>query len=211
MKDRTSISNYHEYIQEAILSLRVGLQLKSIEGEIISRYSFLMISNAIEAGANALLKSLEHDKEYYEELEKLNTLLKIKVFCTSLGKKLDTGNVKFGRVKDIIICRNDFVHPKPKIVEYEFNSNSEIEYDISRTKNRYYPLYFSEIKPSHSLTALQDALEFISWICFDICQFTIQEGALKLGLNSYGSTSDIYFIEADYNLKFDKRSFGPRN
>lgn len=221
---RTSISTYHEYILEAIYALRLGLafyknakqipddmgpDLSMLKAEINSRYSFLMISNSLEAAANALLLSLNLDKEYYEELERTSTLVKFKIFCDFKGKRLDQGDIKFARIKDIISCRNEFVHPKPREVNYGIdNLTSEIKFEIKMTKNRNYPTYFSEIKPSHVLTALEDTLTFISWVCFDICKLEIQDGAFMLGLGVYGSTADIDVISNDYEIKFDKRTFG---
>jgi hypothetical protein len=168
-----------------------------------------MISNSLESAANALLLSLNLDKEYYEELERTSTLVKFKIFCDFKGKRLDQGDIKFGRIKDIISCRNEFVHPKPRKAYYQLNHlTSEIKFEFKTTKNRNYPTYFSEIKPSHVLTALEDTLIFISWVCFDICKLEIQEGALKLGFGSFGSTADIDVIGNDYEIKFDKRTFG---
>ena len=222
--NQTSISTYHEYILEAIYALRYGLAYYEIAkqipadtgsdqsmliAEIKSRYSFLMISNSLESAANALLLSLNLDKEYYAELERTSTLVKFKIFCDFLGKRLDQGDIKFGRIKDIINCRNEFVHPKPRKATYRIdNFNSEIKFEVKSTKNRNYPAYFSEIKPTHVLTALEDTLIFISWICFDICKLEIQDGAFKLGFGSYGSTGDIDNIGEDYEIKFDKRTFG---
>jgi hypothetical protein len=224
--DQTSISTYHEYILEAICSLRHGLafyenakQLPTDTGSDQSmliakmncRYSFLMISNSMESAANALLLSLNLDKEYYEELERTSTLVKFKIFCDFLGKRLDQGDIKFGRIKDIISCRNEFVHPKPRKANFQIdNSTSEIMFEAKSTKNRKYPTYFSEIKPPQVLTALEDTLIFISWVCFDICKLEIKDGALKLGFGSYGSTADIDIIGNHYEIKFDKRTFGQK-
>ena len=221
---QTSVSAYHEYILEAIYALRHGLALyentkqipadigsdqSMLIAEINSRYSFLMISNSLESAANALLLSLNLDKENYEELERTSTLVKYKIFCDFKGKRLDQGDIKFGRIKDIISCRNEFVHPKPRKANYQIdNLTSEIKFEIKATKNRNYPTCFSEIKPSHVLTALEDTLAFISWVCYDICMLEIQEGALQLGFGSYGSTADIDVIGNDYKIKFDKRTFG---
>jgi hypothetical protein len=224
--NQTSISTYHEYVLEAIYSLRHGLsfykQAQNIPPDICSdnsmiiaeincRYSFLMIANSLEAAANALLLSLDLDKEYYEELEKTTTLVKFKLFCDFSKKRLNQGDVIYARVKDIVTCRNEFVHPKPRKAMYSLDSKtSDIKYDIRTTKNRNYPTYFSEIKPSHVLTALEDTLKFLSWVCFDICQLEIQDGALNLGLGSYGSTADIDIIGFENNIQFDKRTFGQK-
>ena len=82
------------------------------------------------------------------------------------------------------------------------------KFDIKSKQNRNYPTYFSEIKPLHLLTALEDALTFLSWVCFDICKLEIQDGAFRLGFGSYGSTADIDIIGIENNITFDKRTFG---
>ena len=222
--NQTSISTYHEYILEAIYALRLGLyfhktaQLIPIDtgsdqsiiiAEINCRYAFLMTINSIEAAANALLKSLITDKKYYSELERLSTLTKFKMVCDFNGKRLETGQHIFGNITELLDCRNQFVHPKPRQVGYSIdNDTSEVKYDIRLSGNRKYPDYFNEVKPHHALTAVQDTLAFISFVCFDICKFEIEEGALKLGLGSFGSTADIDIIGSEHKITFDKRSFG---
>jgi hypothetical protein len=221
---QTSISTYHEYILEAIYALRLGLayhenakqisvdidsaQLMLI-AEMNSRYSFLMVVNSIEAAANALLLSLNLDKDFYEKFERKNTLVKFKIFCDYKGKRLDKGDNKFGRIKDIISCRNEFVHPKPKKMNYRIDGlTSDIKFEAKPTKKRSLPAYFCEIKTYHVLIALEDTLNFISWVCFDVCNLEIQNGALNLGFGSYGSTADLDIIGENCKINFDKRSFG---
>ena len=219
-----STSTYHEYILEAISALRFGLQYNeeaklvpkdvgsdsSIDiANMYTRYSFLMRSNSIEAAANALLISVKLNKKYYEELERLNTMLKFQIYCNLNGKRLNQGDVKYARIKEIINCRNEFVHPKPKIINVNFTSDdSEIGYEVKKTKNRNYPLYFIMINPYQVIDALEDTLAFISWICFDICKFSIKEGAMKLGLDSTESRAEILDIGELYSRSFDRRSFG---
>lgn len=222
--NQTSISTYHEYILEAIYSLLIGLKYYElakrtpadvcsdnfmIMAKIHSRYSFLMISNSLESAANALLLSLKLDRDYYEELERTSTLIKFQLFCEFMGYRLDRSDKKFIRIKDIVTCRNEFVHPKPRKANYKIdNECSEIKFEIKKTKSRNYPLYFNEIKPYHTLAALEDTLNFISWVCYDICKLEIKDGALRLGLGSYGSTSDLNIIELEQKIQFDKRTFG---
>jgi len=222
--NQTSISTYHEYILEAIYTLRHGLSFyeraklippdigsdqSMIIAEINCRYSFLMISNSLESAANALLLSLNLDKEYYDELERTSTLVKFQLFCDFRVERLNQGDIKFGRIKDIVSCRNEFVHPKPRKANYSIdNLTSEIKFDVKSTKNRNYPTYFSEIKPLHVLTALEDALTFLSWVCFDICKLEIQDGASRLGLGSSSSTAHIDIIGIENKINFDKRTFG---
>lgn len=225
-RNQISISTYHEYILEAICALRYGLSFNEkaklvppdigsdnsmIFAEINCRYSFLMICNSLESAANALLISLKLDQEYYGELERTSTLVKFKLFCDFMGKRLDQGDIKFGRIKDIIHCRNEFVHPKPKKTDYSIDSlTSKTIYTIKSTKIRNYPIYFSEIKPKHVLTALEDTLTFLSWVCFDICKLETKDGAFRLGVGSYGSTVDIDIIGEENHIPFDKRTFGKR-
>lgn len=224
MINELSICTYHEYILEAASSLLLGLKfyekgklIDPIENgsdnnmeyaEINCRYSFLMISNSLEAAANAMLLSLNFNKSYYEELEKLNTLVKFKLFCSFLGKKLNEGDSRYCKIKEIIKCRNEFVHPKPKKVNLYFDKKeSNMTFDIKRTESRKYSTYFYEIKPNHALTALEDTLSFLSWICFDVCNLDPLAGAFMIGCDSILNTSDIQAIGELCNIKFDMRTF----
>src|SRR4051812_15954768 len=110
MRGPVAISTYHEYMIEATSALRLGLDFhkKFLElpenttsdssgyfAAMNCRYAFLMIANSLEAAANALLLSKRYSNDYYQELEKLNTLLKFKLFCNLQGKQLDSGNVLY--------------------------------------------------------------------------------------------------------------------
>jgi hypothetical protein len=224
VKGETSISTYHEYILEAIASILFGMKLHDersrlgddngsdsygLMRDMYGRYSFIMIANSIEAAANALLLSLKTDRDYYKELEGLNTIFKFRLFCNSMNTTLDMGNARVSFIKDIISCRNEFVHPKPRTVEYTIEEKTGIQtYKIKTTKNRQYPHYHSEITLSHSIQALQDTLSFLAWVCFDVCLLEIQDGCFRLGFNSYGSTGDILYISMKRGIKFDERTFG---
>ncbi|MFN8358772.1 MAG: hypothetical protein U0264_02555 [Candidatus Kapaibacterium sp.] len=224
--NQTPISTYHEYILEAISALRFGLsyykqalQVPADVGsdpsmhhaELFCRYSFLMISNSLEAAANTLLLSLKFEKVSYDELEKLGTIAKFQLYCELTKKKLNRSDVRLSRVKDIITCRNEFVHPKPKVVNFRIDKDSsEIVFDIKRTNTRNYPKYFIELKPLQVLTALDDTLNFISWVCFDICQFDIVDGSFLLGLGTNTQNADLDIIGYEHKIKFDQRTFGQR-
>lgn len=216
MQKLTIISTYHEYLLEGIFILRQWIDHKSEISsgtknriaEINCRYSFLMFANSIEAAANSLILSLKRDNNFYEEIERLGTLLKFQIYCEVLGKGFDRSSVNYARLKELISCRNDFVHPKPRMVEYELKESFGVEYKIKRSSSRSYPSYFSEINSEHAIFALQDTLNFMSWICFDTCGFDIREGAFKLGFNSFGSSGDLDILEEELGLMFDKRSLG---
>lgn len=220
---QTPISTYHEYMTEAVFALLLGLRMhkQALDddsgsgsdhtgalGEVSCRYSFLIIANSLEAAANALLLSLNLEGDTYKDLEQINTLGKFKIFCNLLGFTLDRGDFRYGSVREIINCRNEFVHPKPRIVTVRVDQRYNLEFDIKVTGMRKYPSYFSEIKPTHVLNALQDSLAFLSWVSFEVCGFEIEAGAFKLGFGSYSSPGDIYLIEEDHGIVFDKRTFG---
>lgn len=173
----TNISTYHEYINEGIFSLRTALsfltQAKNHDKEsssyydclteagISSRYAFLMIANSLESAANAFLLDLYLPDDSYKELEKLGTLSKITMYCDLKGFEFDNGKDLTAKVKEIISCRNEFVHPKPKSVEVDL-SGDEAVLLTKTTKSKKYPLYFSEIKFEHTIEALKDTLDFLA-------------------------------------------------
>ena len=218
----TNISTYHEYINEGIFSLRTALsfltQAKNHDKEsssyydclteagISSRYAFLMIANSLESAANAFLLDLYLPDDSYKELEKLGTLSKITMYCDLKGFEFDNGKDLTAKVKEIISCRNEFVHPKPKSVEVDL-SGDEAVLLTKTTKSKKYPLYFSEIKFEHTIEALKDTLDFLAWVCFDVCKYEREEGSFIIGFNSIGSTADIDIIAAETNYKFDLRTF----
>ena len=101
------------------------------------RYAFLLAANALEAAANALLLGLDLNRSSYADLEKLPTLLKIETFCLAKGKALDRGNVLYARMRDVVKCRNEFVHPKPtKAYGKLTDDGTDVELQVSRTNTR---------------------------------------------------------------------------
>lgn len=221
------IATYHEYLLEGIYSLRLGISFEKLSSEqnstdfplqspiiaeIHCRYAFLMTVNAIEAAANALLLSLELPQQRYKEIEKLPTLSKLSVFCGFKGHKYPSENHLNGFMQELITCRNEFVHPKPRSVSYLFDINGSEVYEDSKPRScARYPLYFNQVKPHHALKAIQDTLAFLSYLCFDICQMEITEGACIIGYQACGYTDDIYFLENECKIKLDKRTFGILN
>lgn len=130
---KSPTSTFHEYINEAIHSIAMGLRIQILNDpdikdgeyvlyrdsiyEINYRYAFLMIANSIEAAANAVMLALGANKEDYQNLEKLNGILKFKIFCDIKGVIFDSDNSIVKVIREINTCRNNFVHPKPKLTE----------------------------------------------------------------------------------------------
>ena len=221
-KPQISIDTYHEYMVEAFDALNAGFShlAKAREREVDDhvsdwlfvragmqcRYAFLLGANALEAAANALLRGLNRSPSSYIDLEKLPTLLKFEIFCLAHGAELDRGNVLYARIKEVVRCRNEFVHPKPRKVSGDLtDDNEDVELQISKTKTRQYPMYFSMFEPKHACNAIGDILAFVAWVVFDLCSFEPAEGALLIGYNSYGGTAKVSNIGAEYG--FDLRTF----
>ena len=170
-----------------------------LEAGMRCRYSFLL-------AANALLLSLETNRALYDDFEKLPTLLKFEVVCMALGKKLDRGNNLYSKIKEIVKCRNEFVHPKPRRANGRLaQDGKDFEIVVARTKSCDYPTYFSLLEPKHTVNAVGDILKFLSWILFDICEYSVKEGAMLLGIGSLSKTGDITILANKYG--FDTRTF----
>lgn len=222
--DRITLNTYYEYMSEAFDALSSGM--KSLEeaenledddgyrywlqvrASTNCRYAFLLAANALEAAANALLLSLEKSSTSYSELERLPTLLKFDIFCLANGAELDRGNMLFARIKDVVKCRNEFVHPKPKRVTVVSNNNDDdIDFEIlvKKTNTREFPTSFTLFEPNHSLTAIGDILAFLSWVVFDVCAKSANDGIHLIGYGSFEVTGDALTMCEDYSL--DSRSF----
>lgn len=215
-----TISTYHEYLEEGIISLHSALIFinkakKSTnnnskyltKANINSRYAFLMFANSLEAAANAFLLNLELSEESYKELEKLSTLSKIHLYCDMKNIEVDKGNTMNSQIQEIIKCRNEFVHPKPKNIEVDLSNNNPV-FLTKKTKSKEYPLYFSEIKFEHALEAVKDILKFLAWVCFDVCKFNIEDGVFIIGYNISKDSKIIADFSKAAKIHLDLRTFG---
>lgn len=218
-----TIDTYHEFMCEAFSALRSGLSLLKeaedreeddahrhwlyLEAGMQCRYAFLLAANALESAANALLLGLETSNALYNDFEKLSTLLKFEIVCMAHGKKLDRGNDLYAKIKEVVKCRNEFVHPKPRKATASLTPNGkDVEINVTRTKSRDYPTYFSMFELKHARQAVGDILYFLAWVVFDICEYSIKDGALRLGYESFGSSGSVILLADEYG--FDTRTFG---
>lgn len=221
-----TIDTFYEYMDESFGVLSIANNLKEDDERNpgdpnsafyrpneymvsrLSRYSFLLSSMALESGANALIKKISNTNSMYEDYEKLPTLLKYETFCMYNGKIIDRGNTKYQNVKNIIYCRNEFVHPKPREAKVLTSENGELLVSSKENKNNY-PVYLNFIMLDHSISAIGDIANFTSWILFDLCRFEIEDGCLTLGLDTYSSTGSMDKI---WNIKnFDRRVFARKD
>lgn len=220
---KASINYFTEFMCESIRAFQLSDELleesKSVlaendvlKSDLISsagyhaRYAFLTSSNALEAAANSLLLGMKIEKSLYDDLEKLGTILKFELFCALNAKLIDRSNNLYARIKDVIKCRNEFVHPKPQHVEVIESLNGGLDFSVKRTKTSDYPLYISLFETKHAKRAISDILSFISWIVFDICKYELTEGAFLIGNNAISISGDVEIAAQKHG--FDLRPFG---
>jgi len=220
------VDAYHEHMCEALSALRSGLRCldealliqekEDLERQELllaagmrCRYAFLLAAMVFEAAGNALLLGLDSSRSLYEDLERLQTLLKFELVCLAHGKKFDRSNALYARVLDVVKCRNEFVHPKPRKAALQVTPDrfDDLEIIVSKTKVRGYPTAFTLFQPAHARAAIGDILAFVSWVVFDVCGLTLEDGSMQLGLGSRGYTGDVTLLAHEYG--FDVRSFGP--
>ncbi len=209
-------------MSEAFDSLRLGLKnladaksrneddnvtnWQAVSAGMYCRYAFLLAANALEAAANALILGMKTSNASYSDLEKLPTLLKYEVFCLARGKELDRGNAIYARVKDVVRCRNAFVHPKPMNASFQLSGDGkEVEFRVPKTGTREHPTYYSIFEPNHACEAIGDILAFVSWVVFDVCAYEQKEGVMLIGYESYATTGSISLVGTEHG--FDLRSF----
>lgn len=135
---------------------------------------------------------MEISKSLYNDIEKLGTPLKFELFCILNNKKFDRDNFLYAKIKDVVRCRNEFVHPKPKDVDYQINENDDIELLVTKTKTGNYPLYISLFEPGNVKLALSDMLSFLAWIVFDICGYNLKDGSFLIRNKVVSTSADIY-------------------
>lgn len=214
-----TISTYHEYLEEGIISLHSALRymnkakkVKSTNSKYLtkaninSRYAFLMFANSLEAAANAFLLNLGLPEESYKELEKLTSLSKIYLYCDIKNIEVDRGNNMNSQIRELINCRNEFVHPKPKNISVDLSNENPI-FLTKKTTSKKYPLYFAEIKFEHALEAVKDILRFLAWICYDVCKFNHEDGVYIIGYNISKNSKVLLAFSKEAKINFDLRTF----
>ena len=217
------IDTYHGTMCEAIKTLRSSFLLlahaeKKSDDDLTKhqlledagmqcRYAFLLAANSLEAAANALILGLQTSQALYNDLEKLPTLLKFEVVCMAEGKRLDRGHHSYALINEIVQCRNEFVHPKPRIASYESDGDAKTEgVGVSRTKSRGYLKTLEFVTPEDARTAIGDILAFLGWVIFDTCQLGIEDGSKRLGCGSIIATGDAVLFAEEFG--YDARTFG---
>jgi len=171
---------------------------------LFARYAFLSASNAFENCAYTILAhSGKLSSSLIDELDRLSTLNKFEVFALMHGKSIDRGDDRYSRAKQVIRCRNEFVHPKGLMVEIQ---SSPEKAACRPAGGRDYPMAFDFLEVEHAVAMIGDILKFVAWVVFDICKFSPDQGA-KL-INGDVKWWIMAFHDAHELWNYDLRSLG---
>ncbi len=174
------------------------------EAGLFARYAFLTACNAFENSASAILaNSGKLSSSLTEEIDRVSTLNKFEVFALTQGKTIDRGDHRYAGAKQVIKCRNDFVHPKN--LRVQINSDPE-KAQCRLAGGREYPMAFDFLEVEQAAAMIGDILRFVAWVVFDVCCFSPDAGA-KL-INGDIKSWIMAFHDAKELWNYDLRSLG---
>jgi hypothetical protein len=169
-----------------------------------ARYAFLSACNALENAAYSILVNSERlSSSLVEELNHLNTLNKFEVFGLMHGKTIDRGNDCYARVKQVVKCRNAFVHPKGISVPF---CSETMTAEPRLISGREYPQAFDFLEVKQAAAMIGDILRFVAWVVFDICGLSAEAGTELINGGSLSWTGDCDLAHEIWH--YDVRSFG---
>ena len=122
------------------------------------------------------------------------------------NRNFDRSDIRYAKIKDVVKCRNEFIHPKPTYVSLNLNEKNNIEFAVKKTKTSNFPLYLSLFEPLHAKYAINDILSFMGWIVFDICDYDLEKGSMLIGNGSVAKSGEVLIAGDKYG--FDLRPFG---
>lgn len=96
------------------LAIEASIEKKPHTSDTRIRASILNAMLSVEAAANCCLHALDFEQPFYSDMERLSTLAKFALFhkYRTQGPKFDRGHQLVQPVKNIIDCRNEYVHSK---------------------------------------------------------------------------------------------------
>jgi hypothetical protein len=204
-----SIIRAHRIRQEALRSQGEGhtthrMDSKLTEAELFSRYAFLLASNALENCAHSILANSEKlSSSLLEDIDKIGTINKFEIFALIHGSTVNRGDGRYSKIREVIKCRNAFVHPKNLMVPVESDGVRGIPRVVG---NRNYPLAFEFMEIEQVAHMIGDILRFISWVVFDVCKYKIEEAPHLISDDSQWWMNDLEVGERLWG--YDFRSFG---
>lgn len=132
------------------------------------RSAIIHCSLALEAAANACLDVLSLHKGAHEDFDKLQTLGKFDLFLAKFapGKHLDREHDLVRPVRNLIACRNTYVHSKVLTEEVEGQQIILKTWEpLGLPKNQ------SHWQPVHAVKVLTVTSDFLNHLFFDVCPF----------------------------------------
>lgn len=132
------------------------------------RSAILHCALALEAAANACLDVLDLQKGAHEDYDKLQTLGKFDVFLSHIahGKRMDREHNLVRPIRNLISCRNTYVHSK--VLTEEVNGQQIVlkTWDpLGLPKNQ------SHWQPIHAVKVFTVTADFLNYFFFELCPF----------------------------------------
>jgi hypothetical protein len=138
------------------------------EHKMYIRSAIIHCALALEAAANACLDVLRLQKGTHEEYDKLQTLAKFDLFLSKFapGKGLDREHVLVRPIRNLLTCRNTYVHSKVFLEEADEKIIQLKSWEpLGLPKNQHY------WQAIHAVKALTVTSDFLNFLFFEICHF----------------------------------------
>ncbi len=135
-------------------------------------YRASIISNvlAVECAANICIHSMELPKELHDHIEKLSVVWKFDYFShAKSGRVIDRSINEYSNLKQLVAIRNDYVHPKVEMGEYEeehgrFKFGHKKAFNLSNDIRRWNKEDATSLLCAH--------VEFMNYYLVHLCGFT---------------------------------------
>lgn len=157
-----------------------------------ARSSILASALCLESAANCCLDFLQLQKGSHEDYEQLKTLAKFDLFLHHVnpGGKLDRGHKLVQPIKNLLSCRNEYVHSKVILDSIKDGSHTlKIWEPLGLPHNSIY------WQPLHAIKVFTVISDFLNHFFFELCGFPYEgtegRGAvgpiLTTGISSTGT------------------------
>lgn len=132
------------------------------------RSAILHCALALEAAANACLDFLDLQKGAHEDFDKLQTLGKFDVFLSHIapGKRIDREHNLVRPIRNLISCRNTYVHSK--VLTEEVNGQQIV---LKTWEPLGLPKNQSHWQPIHAVKVFTVTADFLNYFFFELCPF----------------------------------------
>ncbi len=137
----------------------------------MTRSAIAFSALALESAANCCLDALRLPKDSFEDFEKLPTLAKFDLFLTRVNGKqlLDREHVLVRPIRNLISCRNEFVHSKVRKEQAQAGRvEPKIWLPLGLPHNSDY------WQPLHAVKCFTVLADFLNYFFFELCGYPIK-------------------------------------